>query len=164
MNFDFLAQNCKLNGWTANLHEVALDRGPGERTFYMFGPASALVSSLRAESSAAAPKATYPVRTVGLSEYIDGHVDLLKLDVEGAEGAIIQDLVESGKIASIDHIVMEYHHHITPEEDHLGQLLSGLESAGFGYDLWGIKHTGCVSGVPHNFLMYAYRKGVRKPI
>jgi FkbM family methyltransferase len=134
MNFGFLAQNCKLNGWTADLRQVALDRGPGERTWYTFEPAGTLQSGFRTEFSSAAPKATYPVRTAGLSEYIDGHVDLLKLDVEGAENAIIQGLVESGKIASIDHLVMEYHHHIAPEGDRLGQLLCNLESAGFGYD------------------------------
>lgn len=158
MNFGFLTQNCKSNGWTADLRQVALDRRPGDRTWYTFGPAGSLQSSLRTELCPTAPEAAYPVRTAGLSEYIDAHVDLLKLDVEGAENAIIQGLVESGKIALIDHIVMEYHHHIVPEEDRLGQVLSDLESAGFGYDFWGIRHTGCIPGVYHNFLMYAYRK------
>ena len=47
-----------------------------------------------------------------LSDFIEGPVDLLKLDVEGAEHRILRDLLSSEKIQYIRHMVIEYHHHM----------------------------------------------------
>jgi FkbM family methyltransferase len=159
-NFRYLAANCKINSWTADIHCLALDRTDGEKTWYTFGDAGTLRSGFRTEFSADAPAMARQVRTVPLSRYIDGRVDLLKLDIEGAEHAVIQDLVESGKIGSIDRIVMEYHHHVTPDEDRLGPILCALEKAGFGYSFWASKNRGCVARAYDNFMLYGYRKAV----
>jgi hypothetical protein len=83
---------------------------------------------------------------------------LLKLDVEGAELGILEDLVETGKLSFVDQIIMEYHHHIEPDEDRLGQFLSLLEQNGFGYELRAPLDLPFPKGRQHNFMMYAYRK------
>src|ERR1035441_6582175 len=75
------------------------------------------------------------VRTVRLSDYITEDVDLLKLDVEGSEMAILEDLMAAGKLERVRQIIGEYHHHVKPDEDRLGEFLSLLERAGFGYHL-----------------------------
>jgi FkbM family methyltransferase len=73
-----------------------------------------------------------------LSAYITGPVDLLKLDVEGAEHLIIQDLVATNKLRLIKEIVFEYHHHMpTAQDDKLGAFLAALERNGFGYQVRG---------------------------
>jgi hypothetical protein len=45
---------------------------------------------------------------------------LLKVDVEGSEHAIIE---ETGRLGQIDQIILEYHHHVQPDEDLLGAFL-----------------------------------------
>ena len=81
------------------------------------------------------PKKRMVVQQVRLSTFIDGRVDLLKLDVEGAEGAVLQDLVSSGVISNVDQIIAEYDHHIDENIDKLSEFLSQLEENGFGYQI-----------------------------
>jgi hypothetical protein len=38
-------------------------------------------------------------------------VDLLKLDIEGAERDVLAELIESGAIANFASMVLEFHHH-----------------------------------------------------
>ena len=83
--------------------------------------------------SASAGSTVQRVSNRQLSGHLDRHVDLLKLDVEGAEHAVLADLLESGKIDLVRRMAIEYHHHLTPDDDRLGQLLSLLEAADFGY-------------------------------
>lgn len=48
-----------------------------------------------------------PVKTVKLSKFINSHVDLIKVDIEGAEQKVLQE-VET-KLNLVDKIIMEYH-------------------------------------------------------
>jgi len=56
---------------------------------------------------------TVPVEP--LSKFINGKVDLLKIDVEGSEDKIIQELKTSGKINQVRTAIIEYHW--SPERD-----------------------------------------------
>jgi FkbM family methyltransferase len=92
-----------------------------------------------------------------LSSYIDGRVDLLKIDVEGAEDGILADLIQSGRIADVDAILLEYHHHLTPEMS-LARRLAELESAGFDYQITCPKDRRVVTrDTFQDVLVYAYR-------
>lgn len=54
-----------------------------------------------------------------LSSFIDREVDLLKIDIEGAEDTVIADLIHSGKIDLIKRMIVEHHpriSHSTTEE------------------------------------------------
>lgn len=70
-----------------------------------------------------------------LSDFIEGPVDLLKLDVEGAEHRILRDLLSSEKIQYIRHMVIEYHHHMGEQRSQLAGFLDNLEHAGFEYQI-----------------------------
>ena len=59
-------------------------------------------------------------------------VDLLKLDIEGAETAVIEDCAEV--LPQVDLIAMEYHSRVG-QPQRLGQLLSTLEIAGYRLSL-----------------------------
>jgi FkbM family methyltransferase len=50
-----------------------------------------------------------------LSEHMPKRVDLLKMDIEGAEHEVLRYLAASRKIDNVDQMVMEYHHHVSPE-------------------------------------------------
>ena len=97
-----------------------------------------------------------------LSSYISKPVDLLKMDVEGAEHEILNDLIQSKKLALVRQLVLEYHHHTpTAESDQLGHFLSLLEEHGFGYQI-----RGCNFGIGYQFearegqvlIIHAYKK------
>jgi hypothetical protein len=49
------------------------------------------------------------VHTVRLSEFIYNDVDLLKIDVEGSEIQIMEDLLETGTIQFVKQMVIEFH-------------------------------------------------------
>jgi hypothetical protein len=48
---------------------------------------------------------------------------------------VIQDLQNADKLRYIDQMVIEYHHHITKNQDNFSQLLRVLEEEGFGYQI-----------------------------
>ena len=77
------------------------------------------------------------VQQVKLSRFISRRkVDFLKLDVEGAEDAVLEDLVSSGSISNISQMVVEYHHHfIGKDKDAFSTFLAQLEESGFGYQI-----------------------------
>jgi FkbM family methyltransferase len=93
-----------------------------------------------------------------LSNYITEEVDLLKLDIEGAEENVITDLLRSGKIEKIRNMVCEYHHHIADGIDRLSNTLKMLEEAGFGYQLSGYCLPPPRNGAYQDIMIYAFRK------
>lgn len=70
---------------------------------------------------------------VALSAFISDDIDMLKLDVEGAEMGVLEDLAESGALPRIRRMAIEYHHHISPGDDSLAAALAILETNGFTY-------------------------------
>lgn len=67
-----------------------------------------------------------------LRDLLCEHVDLLKIDVEGAETAILTDC--SDRLDRIDHVFVEYHS-LIGERQTLHVVLEILESAGFRYHI-----------------------------
>ena len=87
-------------------------------------------------------------------------VDFLKVDVEGAEQIVIEDMERAGKLESIARMAVEYHHHVDPDDDALGGMLDALERSGFGYQLEARLDRSPGSRTRHfqNLLVHAYRK------
>jgi FkbM family methyltransferase len=77
----------------------------------------------------------YLVDAVLLSSYVNEKVDFLKLDIEGAEDLVIEELMEKGKLKLVNQAVIEYHHHIEPGKYNLSKLLKNIEDCGFGYKI-----------------------------
>ena len=78
-----------------------------------------------------------PVRCVRLAGWLAERepVDLLKVDIEGAEGAVIEDLHRAGALRRISRIAIEFHHNV-PGAGRLPDTLRVLEDAHFGYELF----------------------------
>jgi FkbM family methyltransferase len=68
------------------------------------------------------------VPAVRLRDYLTGKIDLLKLDIEGAEVEVLLDCADV--LHRVQRIVFEYHS-IADRERRLGMLLGALEAAGF---------------------------------
>lgn len=73
------------------------------------------------------------VSTTVLSSHIKKPVDLLKLDVEGAETVVISDLARKKKLKFISTLYIEYHHHISKTADALSKFIRLLEDNNFSY-------------------------------
>jgi FkbM family methyltransferase len=92
-----------------------------------------------------------------LSEFVEGPIDFLKIDVEGAEHRILSDLVNSGKIKLIREMVIEYHHHIGNQRSCLAEFLQQLEQAGFEYQIQASLYPVTTKGVFQDVLIAAYQ-------
>jgi len=68
------------------------------------------------------------VESVTLSNFLTQKVDLLKLDVEGAENVIIPDLINNKKISYIEKMIIEYHQ---IPGNNLSNFIKQLEENGF---------------------------------
>jgi FkbM family methyltransferase len=77
----------------------------------------------------------YFVLSDTLSGYILKKVDFLKMDIEGAEYQVLKEVSSKGKLKYLQQSVIEYHHHIMPGEDRLGEVLGLFEKDGFGYQI-----------------------------
>jgi FkbM family methyltransferase len=130
--FKVLQRNIAQNGLSATAHNCALWSENTEIPFFVH---PSVVGSLRMGTDASRLDAATEIRVPSrkLSSFIEEPIDLLKIDVEGAEHHVICDLVSSRKIALIRQMLIEYHH--APEEPTLGQFLSTLESSGFEYQV-----------------------------
>lgn len=135
--FSFLEKNVTQN----NLSDVivenkAVARKAGQISFYTSKekPAIGGWSIEGARGHSAYQEHAHQVEATQLSSYIIRPVDLLKIDIEGAEDDVIEELVESGKLSLIKHIILEYHHHmIDMHQDRLARLLQIFEEHEFGY-------------------------------
>jgi FkbM family methyltransferase len=71
------------------------------------------------------------VETDKLSDYIkDSKIDLLKLDIEGAESIVLSELSLSGKIFNIKKIIMEFHYR-SGGQNKLSSLIQILNKSNF---------------------------------
>lgn len=122
----------------------------------LFGHPHSLVSSLKGGRGTSTRSRS--VETVSLSSYIDEEIDFLKLDVEGMEVEVIEDLALTGKLRLIRQFVCEYHHHLESDDDALSRFLGVLEKAGFSYQLLASFQTPFRPNMFQDVLVYGYRK------
>lgn len=75
------------------------------------------------------------VKAVRLSSYIKEEVDLVKMDIEGAEINVFDDLKRNKKLNSVNTYLIEYHHNIPGQLSGLGRFIQDLEENNFGISL-----------------------------
>jgi FkbM family methyltransferase len=127
--FALLAENLAgLPGVTLVSKAVSDHHGTVE--FYSGG--NTLIGSTHA---ARAGGAAVTVDAMPLSAFVTGPVDLLKVDIEGAEIDAVADLAASGKMSLVRRMFIEYHHHLPGEQQSLSSFLHCLESNGFDYEI-----------------------------
>ena len=64
-----------------------------------------------------------------LSQYINSPIDLLKLDIEGAETEVIKEI--EPKLKYVKQIIMEFHASIYNPENSFSQIMKILKKHGF---------------------------------
>jgi FkbM family methyltransferase len=108
------------------LRNAAVWTSDGTMPFWTEGGASGRL----ADGGLAGSVMTVP--TVRLRDTIDRHVDLLKLDIEGAEGEVLEDCAD--RLADVGRIFVEYHSRIDLPQT-LHRTLEILHRAGFRYHI-----------------------------
>lgn len=71
---------------------------------------------------------TVSVPVVRLAPYLDQSIDLLKLDIEGAETEVLLDCQD--ELDTVDHLFVEYHSYLE-QEQRLDEILRVLREVGF---------------------------------
>jgi FkbM family methyltransferase len=158
-SFSVLEKNVAQNHLTnVTTHNCALWDENGEIEFFVDntkpGSQIASVDPLRMQGQ------SIQVPSRKLSDFIQGKVDFLKMDVEGAEHHVLDDLVQSGKIDLVTQMAIEYHHHIGNRESNLGDFLKKLEQSGFQYQILSALFPVSAKGVFQDMLIGAYRNPI----
>jgi FkbM family methyltransferase len=127
--FSQLEENVQANQQkNLRLVNAAVAGTPGTVSFYSAEAVpGSLVGSL---DPARGGTLALTVQAVKLSSFIDKPVDFLKVDIEGAESAVVKDLVDSGAIGRVNEMVIEVHPDGRAPAGR-SVLVSQLESAGF---------------------------------
>lgn len=155
--FECLKANVEMNSFCdVSVHQLALTNFEGEISFFtdQSNPGSTIMSTVKERY----PKNEVSVPAGKLSSYIDQEVDFLKMDIEGAEQSVFQDLRDSGKLNFIKKMVIEYHHHIDITKDDFSSFLQVLEGANFGYQIEGGIHRPLGESKFQNIIVYCYQK------
>ncbi|SRR6266404_1217960 len=123
--FESLVWNCKqrqLEG--VELVNKAVWSGPGEVSFLSEGADAGHVAfgSLRDATQ------TIQVPSVRLFDYLNEPIELLKLDIEGAEIEVLRDC--QNKLDNINHLFVEYHSFLG-QQQYLDEVFFILKRSGF---------------------------------
>ncbi len=160
--FGTLQENVEANRWDfVELHHAALLSQDGQIDFFSDPalPGSVIMSAYEQRVKGAEGRVTarQTVSALRLSSFVTEPVDLLKMDIEGAELDVMEDLAQTGKLPLIRQIVLEYHHHLNAGENRMARLFALLEENGFGYQI----HAPCARPFAQrdfqDMLIYAYR-------
>jgi FkbM family methyltransferase len=116
------------------LFNVALGREEGPAFLYTSGEVGAMTASLSRERGGA-QRVDVQLRCLSRVLKEIGRVDFVKIDCEGAEVLILDDLQNSKRIQGIPRMVIEYHHMIGTEAHSLGRFLQVLEAAEYDYSI-----------------------------
>jgi FkbM family methyltransferase len=125
-NFKHLTGNMSRNSLSINSHQTALSNYTGTSKLLGHGRTRSLNFTITSDQTIADGEI---VTVEQLSLYIDQPVEMVKIDTEGSEAEIINDLIVSGKISLINQMVIEYHPDAAGET--LDTLLSKLKNNNF---------------------------------
>jgi len=152
--FSILSENVRKNQLNVQLHNVGLSADAGAAILYtdaadLSSQSASLTKHLETKHK---NLLKVEIKTERLSQYIHDTVDILKLDIEGAEGEVLEDLSQNDKLKYIRKIFIEYHNDGTHTVYPLGSLLKTLEEAGFLYAIEsGVKFPFKIPVTPRNY-------------
>jgi FkbM family methyltransferase len=120
--FSVLKKNIDAKGFAAiKLHNTAISSETGE---LKFKPDGGFSGKIVTDESAG----LITVKTEKLSPYLEGPVDFLKIDIEGAETAVLHEI--KNRLHFVKNLFIEYHS-VKAKEQSLDQLLGILKENGF---------------------------------
>ncbi|MFT3787529.1 MAG: FkbM family methyltransferase [Tepidisphaeraceae bacterium] len=149
--FAMLRKNVEANGLQnrVKLVNAALSDAPGSAELFFGDDQASLAGSLNAGRGG---DRSATVELIRLSDEVRAKlsgrsIDLVKIDVEGAEHAVVRDMEASGLIGQVGKYAIEYHNNLDAAgPGKLGELLARFERAGFRHSIRAGFSRGSVSG------------------
>lgn len=133
--FPVLRANLDRNGMRdVELHNCALGKENGTVAFFVSENPGYLRSSVRADRGG---EVRIECRLERLSDHLRSldRIDLVKVDVEGAEHLIVADLLAAGLLAKPEQYIFEYHLNLGSDRSDLSRTLRIFEENGYDYNL-----------------------------
>ncbi|WP_461088716.1 FkbM family methyltransferase [Spirosoma gilvum] len=132
--FELLCKNMTENNLTdVSLYNVALANNVEPLDFYLSDDLGTLHGSL---FTGRGGEKKYTVQTARLSSFITDEIDVVKIDVEGAESQILADLQANRKLPLPSKYLLEYHHLMNKSDiPHLSDFLKPFEETGYSYNI-----------------------------
>jgi FkbM family methyltransferase len=127
-NFELLKSNLELNQLTQVTSKfAALSNVTGKKLIYKkrLGTGSLNATLIKPDNDVLAEE----VDCILLSDLVSGPVDLLKLDIEGSEESVLEDLMVNSRINLISQMVIEHHPFLTGHST--AEMVAKIASAGF---------------------------------
>jgi len=158
-----LEKNIAANGWERDVQVLPYALGKKKGTVDFFVDEEVATSSggstLRHRKNKGRHLDTYPVETDTLSRHIDGDIDFLKIDIEGGEFDVLEEMAAQQTLRQVAAVQLEYHFIPACSTRPLSDMLALLESEGFhtfvesntppyrviGHDVW------------HTYMVFAWR-------
>jgi len=100
------------------------------------------------------------VRGVKLSSYVDTSVDLLKIDIEGSEQEVLEELDKEDKLRYVNEMIVEYHFDHMDTKNLLENVLEILHKNSFEYVIRSKKDAplNLYKLKPYNLIIFAYKR------
>jgi FkbM family methyltransferase len=139
-----------------SLHNLALAGQAGELDFFVppDNPGHLCMSSAAGRTPGGR---AVKVAAVTLSPFVDRPVDLVKMDIEGPETQVLAEMEKTGKLNMVSRLIVEYHHHLTPQDNSFSQILNILERNGFGYHIACPPKQPYLPGTFQDIMIWAYK-------
>lgn len=134
--FEALSRNVGVNKLLGvELHNAAVGNQDGRVEFFTDPTRTgSLRGSVFQERARGGPGVT--ATAVKLSGFLrTERASLLKIDVEGAELDVMDDLTATDSWGKVDNVIVEYHHNLMPRGNRLSKCVQTLEAAGFEFRL-----------------------------
>lgn len=142
---EILRRNIADNGLKdVEVFEYALSGNEGDSVLYFGNETASFTASL---SESRGGKNTTAVQCKPLSSFLADRekIHLMKLDVEGAESEVLQELASSKTLDRVEHILLEFHHNFPEGGPKLSVVAELLTDNGFIFGLT------CASSHPTRF-------------
>jgi FkbM family methyltransferase len=133
------------------IHEAAVWIADGTTQFAAVGSDGGHLSNLTEMRSEIKQ---LDVKTTRLKNFIRQHIDMLKIDIEGAEVEVLKDCADS--LGNVQRLFVEYHS-FEGARQNLGEFFSILEGAGFRIHI----HTDMPSSSPFKSIDVFNKKDLR---
>lgn len=133
--YKLLVENLTINNINdVALHNIALYNCETEISFFIGDNLGTLLGSLNSTRGGCKE---IKMNTKKLSDYLKNFesIDLIKMDVEGAEDYIVDDLINSSAINKVKEFIIEYHHNMNGDKSNLSAFLLKFELNGFSYNI-----------------------------
>lgn len=137
-SFRYLEQNVsRLRESSVDLFQAALGATTSRADLFMSDSIGSLRASLRSDRTAWTRRISVPVQRLSELLHQLARIDLVKMDIEGAEFAVLSELNEAGVLGKPLYYIVEYHNIVDTGPSALGSFVTLLENVGYRVILTG---------------------------